>query len=446
MTISKRWPPTAVLVLLATACQDGQLMPIADLGARSQDAGGIMLDAGSASDGGAAPIDKGVLDAGVPPVDMGKAQDLGMDAGALPVDMGEAPVPGCSTNVAAQLNNVGVPGLSAGVIKNGRLVCTTVGGQAHIEEGRPVRPDTVFAWASVSKTVTGVAVMLLHQDGAIDLDDDINDHLPFSLRNPHCSGDAITFRQILTHSSSLIDGDAYDELYTIGDSPISLSEFVQAYFLPDGDYYDEDNFDTDCPGEYNEYSNTAFGLLGFLVERVSGMTFDQFCQQRIFGPLGMDQTSFHLANLDPSQVAMPYEGGPGNFSAHGHVGFPTYPDGLLRTSVPNLAKFLAMFANGGIYNGQRILSQASVDEMMRLQTPDLDDTQGLAWYYDDFGDRTDIVGHNGGDPGTSSQMFFDPADGAGVLIVANGDWYNRNGDSPEADAILEALFEESEDH
>jgi hypothetical protein len=76
--------------------------------------------------------------------------------------------------------------------------------------------------------------------------------------------------------------------------------------------------------------------------------------------------------------------------------------------------------------------------MRRVYFPDLDDEQGLIWHYDSFGSRKRVIGHDGSDPGTSSLMYFDPKDGAGVLLVANGSWkWGR------AKALVEKLFEEA---
>ena len=366
-------------------------------------------------------------DGGEPPdVDGGGADD-------------EPPVPACATDLVAELDRLKVPGVSAGIIAGGRLVCTAVAGQADIEAGRAVVPDTVFAWASVSKTVTATAAMMLAEEGAIDLDADIDDYLTFAVDNPNCPAEPITVRQLLTHTSSIRDnGVIYDRSYVIGDSPIALGDFVRGYLVPGGDYYDADgNFKADCPGEVNVYSNIAVGLLGHVVEEVSGTSFEELCRQRIFAPLEMDQTSFRLADLEVDGIAMPYDGRD-TFRPHGHNGFPTFPDGLLRTSVPHLARFLAMFAELGVYRGQRLLSEATATEMRRVQIPDLDDTQALIWYYDEFGDRSDLLGHDGDDPGTASLMFFDPATGDGALLVANGIWVQS-----EANALLGALFAEA---
>jgi CubicO group peptidase (beta-lactamase class C family) len=349
------------------------------------------------------------------------------------------PVPACETDLSGELARLRVPGLSAAIIAGGELVCTAVAGQANIEEGRAVAPETVFAWASVSKTVTAAAAMMLRDDGAFDLDDDVDDHLPFAVDNPGCPGEPITIRQLLTHTSSIRDNWAiYDESYVIGDSPIALGDYVRGYLVPGGDYYDGDrNFKDACPGEVYDYSNIAVGLLGYLVEEASGVPFEELCRQRIFAPLEMTETSFRLADLEVDGVAMPYDGRT-EFRPHGHFGYPTIADGLLRTSAPHLARFLAMFAGRGAAGGERLLAEATADEMRVLQIPQLDDTQALIWFYDSVDGRADLLGHDGDDPGTSSLMFFDPLDGDGVLLVANGVWVG-----PEARRLFADLFVEA---
>src|SRR5262249_13204520 len=159
---------------------------------------------------------------------------------------------------------------------------------------------------------------------------------------------------------------------------------------PGSDYYDEDNFSGKCPGQTSRYSNVAVGLLGYLVETISGTPFDKFAKEHIFNPLGMHDASFRLADFDLDNVAMPYRRG----VALGHVGFPTYPDGLLRASVPSMARLLTMMANGGQYGGRRLLQDSSVREMLRIQDSKLDKNQGLIWYRD----YRNLYGHNGSDP------------------------------------------------
>jgi len=100
-----------------------------------------------------------------------------------------------------------------------------------------------------------------------------------------------------------------------------------------------------------------------------------------------------------------------------------------------------MMAGGGELDGVRILAPSTVTEAATRHIPALDDSQGLIWFYD-HGDR---LGHDGGDCGASSFMFYDPDSGDGALLVANGDWHEdtEDDDSPEADALFARLLEEA---
>jgi CubicO group peptidase (beta-lactamase class C family) len=359
-------------------------------------------------------------------------------------DDGDGPsVPQCATKVRKKLHRLDVPGLSAVIIKNGRVACTAVAGMANIEKNRPVEPETVFTWASVSKTVTAVAVMKLVDDGALKLDDDINAYLPFPVKIPACPGKPITFLHLLTHTSSIVESEyegVYADLYVKGDSPVALGDFLKDYLVPSGTYYDGgNNFKKKCPGTVASYSNVGVALLGYLVEVVSGTPFEIFTRDNIFTPLGMNEAAWKLSELDIEHVAMPYSGGQASgFKPLGHLGFPTFPDGLLRTSAPQLARFLLMFMRFGELDGTRILSRESAANMRRVYFPDLDDHQGLIWYYDSFGSRKRVIGHEGTDPGTRSMMYFDPEDGAGVLLVTNGNWKRDR-----AKALMKKLFKEA---
>ena len=355
-------------------------------------------------------------------------------------------VSSCVMNVDKELSYLGVPGLSTVIVKNGRIACKAVAGMANIEENRPVEPETVFVWASVSKTVTAAAIMKLVEDGAIQLNDPINDYLPFPVRIPACARDSVTFLHLLTHTSSIVESEykgVYADLYVKGDSPVTLGNFLKDYLLPRGAYYNKKkNFKKKCPGTVASYSNVGVGLLGYLVEVISGVSFEKFCRDRLFTPLGMNATGWKLSELNPERLAMPYSGKPSSgFKPLGHFGFPTFPDGLLRASAPQLARFLIMFMQSGELDGTRILSKKSVAEMSRVPFPHLDDDQGLIWYYDSFGPRKRVLGHDGSDPGASSMMFFDPKDGAGVLLVANGSW---NWD--RAHKLMNRLFKEAGRH
>jgi CubicO group peptidase (beta-lactamase class C family) len=317
-----------------------------------------------------------------------------------------------------------VPGLAVCLIKHSRILGAEGFGAAHIADRRVVTAETIFMLASVSKTVTATSLMQLYDAGRFALDDDIDGFLPFSVRNPNAPDVPITFRQLLTHTSSLADNwDVLNRYYVLGDSPIPLGAFVRDYFVPGGTNYDPyRNFAPYAPGQAWSYCNMAVALAGHLVETIGGTQFDVSCTNTIFDPLGMTDTSWRLADLDVTTVAMPYgyDGGTMRYEPYGQYGYPDYPDGLLRTSVVHLARHLIAFIDDGVYEGTRILEASTVTEMRRVQFPDLDPVQGLIWYYDSRNGDT-LLGHNGGDWGVATQMFYRPADGAGVILLANGD-------------------------
>jgi CubicO group peptidase (beta-lactamase class C family) len=337
--------------------------------------------------------------------------------------------------ILARMQTAHFPGLAAAIVKDNQLLWSKGYGWAHIGDGVPVTADTVFMLASVSKTVTAVAVMQLVEDGLIDLDADVNDYLPFQVRTPQYPNTPITTRMLLTHTAAIEDNwDVMLDLYVPGDSPIPLGTFLAEYYVPGGEYYHGlKNFYADEPGTAYHYANVAVALAGYLAEVVSGTSFENHCQQGIFGPLGMDETAWRLAGLNVNNVAMPYRHtGGGQYEAYGHYGYPDIPDGALRTSVNQLARFLIAFINFGTYQDTSILTPSSVAEMPAEQIPDIAAGQGLIWYREERNDDL-LMGHNGGDYGVATQMFFRLNDGVGTILLANGEALSQN----EYNAFLE---------
>ncbi|MAF64838.1 MAG: serine hydrolase [Planctomycetes bacterium] len=335
-----------------------------------------------------------------------------------------------------------VPGLSACIVKEDRMVWAGGYGYADITQGIGVTPDTLFMLASISKAVTGTALMQLWERGLFDLDEDVNSGLRFSVRNPSHPLVPITYRSLLAHVSGIKDNWAVmDSLYVQGDSPIPLGYFLREYLAPGGQwYFPGQNYYYWAPQTHFAYSNIGFALVGHAVESISGIGFDRYCQERIFEPLGMNETSWRLADLDPDHVAMPYswDGATEQFVPYGHYGYPDYPDGGLRTSTVQLARFLLAHMNGGEHRGRRILEPATVADMHTVQYPALDGTQGLALYYWNVAGQLRL-GHAGGDWGLMTEMWFRPSDRVGVILFANGDAFF----GPMM-AVLNRLFDEGE--
>jgi len=335
---------------------------------------------------------------------------------------------------AEKMKAAKVPGMAAAVVKGGTVRWSHGYGLADIASTRPVTADTLFMLASVSKPVNATALLTLIADPArnLKLDDAIDPQLPFTVRNPRFPTVPITFRMLLTHTSSLIDGFDYGNETVPGDSPTPLSTWVQAYVRR------STNWSASRPGTRWSYSNSATALAGLLVERISGMNLQEYCTKAVFEPLAMKESSWFLKGLDPTHIALPYnEDTNGGFITNGHHGYPDYPDGQLRTSAPQLGRFVAMVLQKGELDGKRVLPAASAEEMQKVQLPNVDTAQALSLYYDSI-DGTKVLGHNGADTGVSTDMWIDPAKNVGFVLLTNGTLYlDENPPQAEVDAMLE---------
>ena len=150
----------------------------------------------------------------------------------------------------------------------------------------PITPDTPYRIASISKMVTALGVLKLVETQELELDTPIEHYLGFPVRNPTHPELPITTRQLLSHQSSLRDGAAYNQFLNVSYSsevPPALSKL----FLPTGEYYSDELFAEQAPGSWFQYSNLGFGILGTLIEQVSGEAFDVFIKREIFDPVGL---------------------------------------------------------------------------------------------------------------------------------------------------------------
>jgi CubicO group peptidase (beta-lactamase class C family) len=325
--------------------------------------------------------------------------------------------------IATKMKSFRGVGMTVAFLRAGEISWSSNYGYADREAGRLVTDETIFHIASLSKPVTGVAVMQLYEKGLIDLDESINSYLPVNITNPHFPDRPITVRMLLQHRSSLTDDDAViRSLFTIEsglpDSDISLDEFARGYFLPGGEWFDgENNFSHVTPGDEYNYSNAGFGLLGLIVETVSGQPFNDYCRTFIFEPLGMHSAGWLSTDVDLDKLAVPYD----DDTPLKPYSFPTYPDGALKVSMQDYAKFIGAMLNGGSYQGQRILKENTVAEMLPANPSD-----NIVWedaVLDEFLIDTNghsVQGHSGGDPGAFSLVAFNPDRERAIIFFVNG--------------------------
>ena len=317
------------------------------------------------------------------------------------------------------------PGVATVIVKNGEIVWLKCYGFADIENGIPVTDSTQFLLASMSKLFTGTATMQLKEDGMLQLNNDINEYLPWQLNHPTQSTTPMTIHQLMTHTSSIKDNwSAMSNYYGYPDPTMSLEACMQDYFTVTGENYNANqNFLSASPGTVFNYSNMATALNGYITEIVSSTPFDDYCNEHIFEPLCMEKTAWHMADLDSNEVARPYSFSNGNFIANPHYGFADYPDGQLRSSISDLANYMIAFLNGGTLGSNAILSPSSVSEMWTPQIPSIESKQGLNWYKEllyHSGGEALLWGHNGGELGVSTDMYVDPESNIGLCVLSNG--------------------------
>ena len=353
-----------------------------------------------------------------------------------------------------------IPGLAVSVVRGGTQTWAKGYGWADIERQVAMTPDIVQNIGSVSKPVVTTVIMQCVERGELSLDDDINDYLSFSIRNPSHPDVAITIMQLLTHYSSIADGSSYGRGYQCGSSDVSLQDWIEGYFLPGGEFFNAaENFHAWAPGEKYEYNNVAFAVLSYLVQRVTGRPFDDYCREELFEPLEMASTSWFVANIDKNRHATPYayvsEGKIDSPSWGGielgllngerpPVGFegpyadcvydhPNFADGFLRTSAADLMNFQRMLSGEGVLNGRRILAASSVRRMF--------EGHGITWHKRELPGGPVVWGHGGGDPGVSALFEFQPEAGDGVIILANTYGASLDEIASRLFAVLEDLFD-----
>lgn len=337
--------------------------------------------------------------------------------------LGKAQIPNADSLIALELKRLRIPGLAAAKVENGRIRTLQYFGYQNLEMQIPVTGQTIFHVASISKTITAAAVMQLHSRGHFGLDDDVNRFLPFRIANPLFPDVAITFRQLLRHRSSIADNMEYllpfwENEYHGADIP--LDAFLRDYLSKDGRHYDGNkNFAEARPGAEFGYSNMGFALLGYLVERIAQMPFDQYCQEHLFNPLEMNASGWFANRLRTDRLAVPYSYSDSlrQYASHPQGAFPDYPSGSLRCTLGDLAKFLACWSNDGTYLGKTVIDAAAVQALAPK-----DMSLGFhTWFMYLLNTETPMYSHNGHGPGVSTYMLYDPFSKKGLVILMNGE-------------------------
>ena len=355
------------------------------------------------------------------------------------------------TNRAIQevMDEYNAVGMAAVVVKDGQVIYDNAFGYKDLYQQIPLTTSHLMRIASISKSFTATGLLQLMEQGRLSLDDDISDLIGFQIRNPHHPDVPITLRMVLSHTASFRDKEDYSTLDHI--NPAVYGDCAESYF----DY---------APGQGYNYSNLGLNLAGTILEKVSGVRFDQYIMTHVMAPLGL-HASHNVDLLDTARIAKIYHLDGDNYVesrayvsvAHrledytmGYSAPIFSPTGGVKICPRDLATYMMMHMNYGELNGVRLISEAS---SRLMQTPvwiaqnKNEERYGLClWEFENFihDDKYNrpghlLVGHTGDAYGLRSLMLWSPEDNWGIVAMTNG--YTINPDLDIVEAMGNAIYD-----
>jgi len=329
----------------------------------------------------------------------------------------DATVAKIESMVEAMMAENEIPGYALGIVKDGQIAYTKGFGVERIGEDKPVTEHTVFGTGCVGKTTVATALMQLVEAGKIDLDAPVTDYLPdFKLADERYRD--ITVRHLITHRSGLPEIEDFYPLPVEEDDGV-LERYVRSL----------DNMELlFAPGEEWAYSGTGFVVVADIIQKVSGQTFEDYLQQHVLDPLGMEDSLLIVRAADQTRVA-------GNH-VHNDAGEVVVSDifpyrrqfaatGPLYSSITDLVRYAAAHLNRGELDGQRILPTATYDAMWEPLSetnfgmfPGITSHYGLGWGVGELDGHRE-VDHFGADEGYAALMILAPDDNLAVVMATN---------------------------
>lgn len=326
------------------------------------------------------------------------------------------------------IKDSGVPSISIALVKDDAIVWDAAFGYANVAARIPATSRTLYSAGSTFKSVTATALMQLAEQQKFRLDEPVNRYLgELRIQDRLQSEQAVTFEHVLSHWSGL-SGEAQTKPLWTRQQPRSLSALVGGLYsirAPEAKY---------------EYNNAAYAMAGLLVEKIAGTEYERYVVERVLQPLGV--TTAHPIYPSPEMVelmALPYERGKDGRppTPVAQVRFDVYPAGDAYLTAADMARFLGAHLNGGMFNGQRILSEATVKNM---HTPRFGGDYGLGFNVTKDDQGHTLISHGGSIPGFNSFLLGDVDARVGVYLMCN----TRCGEErkPLAEAALKLLHGE----
>jgi len=306
----------------------------------------------------------------------------------------------------------GIPGVAVAVVQDGRVAYVGGAGRRDLGVGGEVTGRTVFSVGSATKAFTAAAIGMLVDEGAVKLDQPVRAYLPeFELFDEYAASH-LTVRDLLAHRSGLERSDAVWYRSELGRQ--ELMERLR--FLR--------------PGlglrERFQYNNLMYMVAGRVVERVTGGTWEEFVRRRIFEPVGMTRSTF--GTPDDPDVATPHavDRNGAVIAVPRYDGWAVGPAISICSSADDMARWLQLLQGMGVFNGRRLLAEATVEEMF---TPQMAisalgprelpiSSYGLGWFVESYRGRL-MVSHAGSIDGFYSLVVLLPSDQLGVVVLTN---------------------------
>ncbi|MFO7791688.1 MAG: serine hydrolase [Candidatus Saliniplasma sp.] len=301
-----------------------------------------------------------------------------------------------------------VPGLGLSVVEGDEVLYAKGFGARDLKKNLPATADTLYGMASVTKSFTGLAVLKLAERGELELDDKITDYVPVKWEND------VTVHDLLTHSSGMpslgVSEALIDRLIEMDERGLALSDI--------GDFYIHLN-GAKCeiaaePGEEFFYFNSGYALLGQIIKKVSGKTYPEFVGEVVFEPLKMKRSRFDYGGED---IMTPYfmgEDGPEK------TAYPLreigHPGGGLLSSVKELANYLIMNINGGVFKGEEVVDPELLKKAHQPHIERETGDYGYGWAVKEL-DGEAFIGHSGSIAVSGGFIGF--AGDLGVAVAAN---------------------------
>ncbi len=287
---------------------------------------------------------------------------------AISAFAGEPMLPGVGAAMQEMVAKNEVTGAVTVVVAKDKLLHLESTGLADVAAQRPMTPDTLFWIASMSKPVTGAALLMLQDEGKLHASDPVAKYLPefANLKTPSGQPANLTITQILTHTSGLGEAPQPAALQAK-----TLADLVPLWLAAPMQFE---------PGEKWKYCQSGINAAARIVEVVSGMTFDQFLEQRLFAPLGMKDTTFYPSDAQRTRLVTGYaknqetgalEPVPPRAGYEGTRNRPPQGNGGLYSTPRDYARFCQMLLGGGTFEGRRYLSADALKFLATPQTGDL---------------------------------------------------------------------------